>query len=244
MIEYYLKFLIAIIPKVILASLSVLPLAFGVWGALKRRKGSDQSQYINYLVASILTGTVTLYFLYDSLFGRALESSSTAALVFVVVPFYALIILLVSLGIGKLIIRVISKGMQKDSKHRYSGVINNLIFLPILVIAVLEVGVLKQSITTNDLSVAETARSANALRYLYNQAAKSGRDTFGIFLFMAQNKNAPSDILEKLSRSNYPQIRIFVVSNPNTDYSVLEKLARDDIEYVRKAAKKRLEQGN
>ena len=104
-------------------------------------------------------------------------------------------------------------------------------------------GIVRYSILSNDLAVAERASRPATLNYVFEKAERGDADTFGVQLFLAQNPNTPSDLLEKLSKSTESQVRGFVATNPNTPISVLANLRDDCDGYVRKAVQKRLNDG-
>lgn len=238
MISYYIEFIKALLPGLFFSSLSIAPLIAGVIGAGMRLKQNRVLEYKNYIIASTLCGAVTLAFLWSSLFGDALSSSSTAGLIFAVVPFYALIILLLSLGIGKLVILGVRKAQQKDSEDVPDKKISyTSIYIPSVILLVLFAGILKSSVSGGDSMLAEKSRSADALRYLYDKTMLGGDDEFGVLLFMSQNPSAPPVLLERMAKSEYPQIRVFVASNRNTPEQVRRLLADDENDYVAKAAK-------
>lgn len=238
MISYYIEFIKALLPGLFFSSLSIAPLIAGVIGAWVRLKQNRVPEYKNYVTASILCGAVTLAFLWSSLFGDALSSSSTAGLIFAVVPFYALIVLLLSLGIGKLVIRGARKEQEKGAKNATEKRISyTSIYIPSVILLILVAGIIKLSVGGGDTALAENSRSTNALRYLYDRTMLGETDEFGVLLFMSQNPNAPAELLERMAKSEYPQIRVFVASNRNTPEQIRRLLADDENDHVAKAAK-------
>lgn len=239
MISYYTEFLITLLPRLSFTLLSIAPLIVGVIGVWRKKKRGWALEYNNYIVASILCGLVTLMFLWSSLFGDALSSSSTAGLIFAVVPFYGLIVLLVSLGIGKLVIFGMRIREKKGDENPVARKINRvLIYIPSAILAILLAGVVKLDVGGNDVAIAEGSQDPQVLHYLYSKAIHGDADKFAILLFMAQNPNAPTELLEQMAKSEYPQIRVFVASNRNTSEQVRRSLEDDEVDCVARTAKK------
>ena len=197
--------------------------------------------YIRNLSGAIAAGVVTLGLLWSSLFADNLSRSSTAGLIFLFAPIYSAVALLGGYLIGVVLNRASSRSNKdREANPAIPSHQRRLVWIPVLILATIMFGITRYSILNNDLSVAERASRPETLRYVLEKTLAGNADTFGVPLFLAQNPNAPVDVLEKLSKSAEPQIRAFVVTNPKTPLSVVASLREDCADYVRKAARERL----
>lgn len=241
MIIYWIEFTVILLPGLLLMLISVLPLAIGTVAALTHLRAGRKGPYCSNLWGSVAAGVVTHLLLGGSLFGDDLSSSSTAGLIFIFVPIYSA----GALFIGYLIGAAFNRFSHRTSDGTLANPpipiwLRNLLWIPVFMFAIVLFGVTRYSILNNDLSVAERASRPETLHYVYEKIVSGNADTFGVPLFLAQNQNTPSDILYKLSKSEYPQIRVFVASNPNSPESVVASLREDHVDYVRKAVQKRI----
>jgi hypothetical protein len=238
---YWIEFIKIILPGLTLKLISTLPLALGTLAAIRHLLAGRTGPYVRNLCGAIAAGVVTLGLLWSSLFGGNLSNSSTAGLIFLWVPIYSAAALLVGYLMGVTIVRA---SHSSDEKNGASPSIpagkRKLIWIPVAMFMIVTFGITSYSILHNDLSVAEDASHPETLRYVFEKAATGKADTFGVPLFLAQNPNAPADVLEKLSKSNEPQVRAFVATNPNTPVSIVASLRGDCADYVRKAVRERL----
>jgi len=238
-----MEFAEILLPGLALKSISILPLAFGLLIAIRHLRSGRMNLYTRNLFGSLAASVVVLGLLWGSLFGVDLSSSSTAGLIFLFAPIYSLAALLVGYLIGV--------AANRGSRSADANAVGNplipgwgrtLIWIPVLILVTVMFGITRYSFLNNDLSVAEHASRPETLRYVLEKAARRNADSFGVPLFLAQNPNAPSDVLERLSKSNEPQVRAFVAGNINTPMSVVASLQEDCADYVRKAARGRLKE--
>lgn len=61
-----------------------------------------------------------------------------------------------------------------------------------------------------------------------------------VLLMLAQNRNASSEILDRICETKHPYVRPHVANNPNTSTECLKKLASDSNPYVKDFAEKAL----
>lgn len=240
MSAYWIEYTEILLPGLMLESISAIPLALGTLAAIRHLRAGRRGPYIKNLCGSIAAGFVTLALLWDSLFGDNRSTSPTAGLIFAFAPLYSAVALLVGYLIGFTIIRASDRTDDKSEANSFPGHERKLVWIPVLFLAVLMFGVTKYAILNNDLSVAAHASRSETLHYVLERATQGKADTFGVPLFLAQNPNAPADILERLSKSGESQVRAFVAANPNTPVSVVASLREDCADYVRKAARERL----
>ncbi len=107
-------------------------------------------------------------------------------------------------------------------------------------LGVLMFGIVKYSVQHNDMAVAERASNSDTLHWVYAKMERGEADPFSIPLFLAQNPNAPADLLAKMSKHDHPSVRIFVATNRNTDVDVVASLKNDCFDHIRKAVEERL----
>jgi hypothetical protein len=243
MTAYWIEFAEILVPGLLLKLLSALPLALGAMIAIHQLRAEARRPYIRGLSGSLAASAVTIGLLWSSLFGDSLSSSSTAGLIFLFAPIYSAAALLGGYLVGVMLTRVSASNDAGGGAPRpIVARERRLIWIPVIVLAVVVFGITRYSVLNNDLSVAERASRPETLHYLLEKAVTGDTDAFGVPLFLAQNPNAPSDILEKLSKSREPQVRVFVAKNPNTPVSVVAGLRDDCTDYVRKAARERLKE--
>lgn len=184
---------------------------------------------------------MALGLLWGSLFGTDLSKSSTAGLIFLFVPIYSGIALAGGYGLGALAYRrLIDLAGTAEQKVSISPSTRRFVLVPVAMLGVLMFGIVKYSVQHNDMAVAERASSPETLHWVYDKVQRGEADPFSIPLFLAQNPNAPADILEKLSRHDHPSVRIFVATNRNTDLGVVASLKNDCSDHIRKAVEERL----
>jgi hypothetical protein len=238
---YWIEFTEILLPGLILKSISTLPLALGTAGAMRHLRAERRRPYIRNLSGAIAAGVVTLGLLWSSLFGDNLSRSSTAGLIFLFAPIYSAVALLVGYLIGVVLNRTSNpSNKDRETNPAIPSHERKLFWIPVLILATIMFGITRYSILNNDLGVAERASRPETLRYVLEKTLLGNADTFGVPLFLAQNPNAPPDILERLSRSMEPQVRAFVASNPKTPMSVVATLREDCADFVRKAARERM----
>jgi hypothetical protein len=238
---YLVEFTKILLPGLLLMLLSVVPLALGTLTALIHLRAGRKGQYIRNLLGAIVAGAITLLLLTGSLFGDDLSGSSTAILIFLFVPIYSAGAWLIGYLTGVALNRVIRRTSgDAEFNPPISNWVRNLVWIPVLMFTILVFGVMRYSIQNNDLAVAERASRPETLHYIFDKVEAGNADAFDVPLFLAQNPNTPIDILKKLSKSKYPQIRIFVANNPNTPNSVVVSLKDDPVDYVRKEAREKI----
>lgn len=241
MFAYLIEFSEILLPGLLWMSLSVLPLALATLASLMHLWAGRKYAYVRNLSGSVIAGAITLILLTGSLFGDDLSSSSTASLIFLFVPIYSAGALLIGYLLGAAFNRATRRTRDDtDSNPPIATWMRNLSWIPVLMLAILLFGVMKYSIQHNDLAVAERAFHSETLHYLFEKVEAGSADSFGVPLFLAQNPNTPVDILTKLSKSKYPQIRVFIAKHPNTPNAVVASLKDDPVDYVREAAREKI----
>ncbi len=233
------EYVVNLLPGLFFMSLSILAPSIGlVLGvvAIRAKKGGAAFRH---LVASSIAAGVSLFFLWDLLFNKGLSKGSTAGLAFLFIPVFSVGGLLAGYVLGFAVAFIVERVRRgKDSLFTAARV---LFFIPAVALAISLFGILKESISSNDLQVSEKAMGSGALHYMLEKSKRPGANRFGITLFLAQNRFAPEDILAELSRSEFSQIRAQVANNPSTPISILNGLRNDCEEAVRKIIAKRLE---
>lgn len=227
-------FLIAL-PTFLLNSISALPLALGTLAAARHQRAGTRSAYFRNLAGSIAAGVVVLFLLWGSLFGNDLSSSSTAGLIFLFAPIYAVVAQGLFYGICA---AVLSKPPTPEA---ISLTARKALLFPVVMLLVLLFGLVKASVDNNDLAVAERASNPDTLHQLFENSRNGKADSFGVPLFLAQNQNVPPDILVELAKHEHLAVRAQVVQNPQTPVEVVAKLRYDSASLVRDLAEKRLE---
>jgi hypothetical protein len=224
----------AALPALVFTSLSALPAAIGIFAAMRHLRAGSRSAMLRHLVASAAAGLVALGLLWSSLFGDSLSKSSTAALIFAVAPFYAAGAQAVVYALAALFLK------ESATRQPISLFARLTLLVPLLVLAVLMVGLVKSSFEGSDSAIAERASSPDALRQVFNKSRTGQADAFGIPLHLAQNPDVPVDILIELAKHDHPAVRSQVAGNPATPPSVVASLRYDCASFVRKAVVERL----
>jgi hypothetical protein len=248
MMGYWVDYAWALLPKLFFMSISAWPLAVGTWLVVFHFRKGQSGPYHRQLWGSIAAGVVALGLLWRSLFGDALSSSSTAALIFIFVPTYSA----AGFGVGYGLAALVQWACRKVTGHAPApGVRPTLawyakpfVIVPITLLAVLLFGIFKQSTHKNELTMAERSAHPDTLHALYQKALDGTADKFGVPLFLAQNPAAPEDILEGLSQHYHSQVRIFVVRHPKTSLATISHMTHDPFPDVREEAQARLQQAS
>lgn len=221
-------------PKLLFCSISALPLAIGVIASVRQLRAGARSAYFTHLAASVIGGAVTLGLLWSSLFGDSLSKSSTAALILAIAPVYAAVAQTLIYVIGGLIFK------QSSTPQTIPLLARSALLIPLLMLAVLMVGVVKISVQGNEAEIAERSANLTTLHRLYEQSRTGEVDTFAVPMHLAQNPNAPPDILSALAQHDHPVVRAHVASNRNTPLPVVTALRYDCAAFVRKIVVQRL----
>lgn len=241
MSAYWIEFAQILWPGLLWTSISAFPLAIGTGLAAIHLRRGKSGPYRRNLWSSTAAGIVALGLLWGSLFGDELSSSSTAGLIFLFVPIYSA----VGLGIGYVLGALAHRKATADARalgkeptlslreRRFVG-------LPIALLVVLLFGMLKHSIQSNDMAVAERATNPVTLRQLHQKVLNGTADSFGVPLFLAQNPSTPADILQGLSKHDHVSVRIFVVRHPNASQAVLSYMINDCDSRIRDEARARV----
>lgn len=229
-----MDYFLAGLQKFLLLSVSVLPLGLGTLAAVRHLRARAEKLFLCNLAAGIAAGAVTLVLLWGSLFGDDLSSSSTASLAFLFAPIYAA----VAQGIVYSMARVVFR--NRPATGEVSAPLRQALLLPVLMLLVLLLGVLKISTQNNDLSVAERSANPETLYRLLDESRSGQADAFGVPLMLAQNLNAPPEILAELAKHKDTAIRAQVAQNPQTPWDVLRCMRFDSSSMVRELASKRL----
>jgi hypothetical protein len=242
MSAYWADFLRILWPGLLWTSISAFPLAIGTALAAFHLRRDKSGLYRRNLWSSTTAGIVALGLLWGSLFGNDLSSSSTAGLIFLFVPIYSA----VGLGIGYVLGALADRKANADARalgtqptlsrreKRFLGV-------PIALLALLLFGILKQSVQSNDMALAERATNPETLRQLQQKVVNGTADSFGVPLFLAQNPSTPADILEALSKHDHVSVRVFVVRHPNASQGVLNNMTNDCDSQIREEARARVQ---
>jgi hypothetical protein len=226
----------------LLMSTSTVPLALGTIAAsLYLRKGKT-NQYRRSLWGSTAAGLVALGLLYGSLFGSDLSSSSTAGLIFLFAPIYSAIGLGLGYAFGAIAHRVSATSAETAAATIAISVgSRRALWIPIAMLSVLLIGIIRYCVLNNDLAVAERASNPETLQWIFDKVAQGSADPFGVPLFLAQNPNAPTHILDQLSRHEHSSVRTFVARHPNTSMSVIASMRNDCDPQIRKEVQERLQ---
>jgi hypothetical protein len=226
--------LLIALPGFLLSSISALPLALGTLAAARHLRVGARPAYLRNLAGSIAAGATVLLLLWGSLFGNDLSSSSTAGLIFIFAPIYAAVAQAIVYGISAAVVRK-SPAQAPISLSR-----GKALLLPLIMLVVLLVGLLKTSVAGNDLAVAERASNPDTLHRLFEDSLTGKADSYGVPLFLAQNRNVPPDILVELAKHEHRAVRAQVAQNPKTPEGVVKNLRYDSDSCVRDLAEKRL----
>jgi len=241
MIAYWGEFAVFLLTKLSLLSISALPLAGGTIAAVRHLRARRLSPYIRNLCGSITAGLVTLGLLFGSLFGDDLSRSSTAAVIFVFVPFFAAGALVIGLVIGAALTRTFPVPAESSgSPPPISAVVRSLVSVPIVMLAITIFGIIRLSIQHNHLVVAEHGTRPETLQYAFDRSVRGDADRPGVLVMLAQNANTPASILEKLGESEFPEVRAWLMKNPHTPIAVVVSLRSDCSPWVREAVEIRL----
>lgn len=223
--------------KFLFVSVSVLPLGLGTLAAARHLRARAGKLFLCNLVAGMAAGAVTLVLLWGSLFGDDLSSSSTASLAFLFAPIYAAVAQGIVYGVARVVLR------NRPPTGEVSAPLRKALLLPVLMLLVLLFGVLKISTQDNDLSVAERSANPQTLHRLLDESRSGQADAFGVPLMMAQNRNAPPEILAELAKHKDTAVRAQVAQNPQTPWDVVRCMRFDSSSMVRELASKRLAAG-
>jgi hypothetical protein len=221
-IDSYLSVLPSILPVVLLIALA----------EFQRRK-KNRSKWKIYLIASTISAVLPALAVLDITFGSS--GDGQAGLAFLFLPAYSILFGGLSVIVGLVILKRKNQfSITTEERPKFFWhIIPGALILCFLVSSSIFV---HQNVILN---IAENSDSLEELNYLYSRAKKN--DDHGIFLFLAQNPNAPTEILDKMSELPYSSVRIFVAKHDNTSLSVLERLAaEDENEYVKDAARETL----
>jgi hypothetical protein len=226
-------FLIAL-PGFLFHAYSTAPMLMGMIVAIYWLRAGERKVYLCSLAGSIAGGAAALMILWGALFGDGLEHSSRAEVIFVVAPIYAVLPQGIAYAISAAVLR------RNPEGEEVSPLARNALLIPVIILAIMLVGMLRLSMKGNDLAVAEQARNPATLQRIF-EASRAGRaDPFGVPLFLAQNPNTPPDILTQLARHEHPSVRGHVAQNPQTPLTVVESLRHDCAAFVREAVQNRL----
>ena len=122
-----------------------------------------------------------------------------------------------------------------------SSISRRLLWVPFAILGVLAIGIMKTSIKGNDLAVAERASNPETLQWELERVSNGTVDPFGVPLFLAQNPNTPTSILDQLSKHDHLSVRTFVARHPNTSVMALESMSNDCDPRIRKEVQERLQ---
>jgi hypothetical protein len=238
----WVEYVNVLLPGLILTSISIVPLALATIAAWFGLRRGSVGLYVPCLWGSTTAGIVALLLLSGSLFGADLSSSSTAGLIFIFAPIYSAIALVIGFAMGAVAYRK-SKAEATASgvSLTISPVSRNLLWVPIAILSVLFFGIIKTSIQGNDLAVAERATGPETLQWEFERISKRTADPFGVPLFLAQNPNTPTAILDQLSKHEHLSVRTFVARHPNTSAKALASMSNDCDPLIRKEVQERLQ---
>jgi len=241
MTTYWTEFIEILLPGLMFMAVSALPLALSTLAAFRHLRKNNVGSYVRNIWSSTAAGLVTLGFLFGALFGSDLSKSSTAGLIFVWMPIYAVIALGIGYGVGSLAYKELAALSENTSTQPViSKGYRRFIWVPAAILSVLIFGMLRYSIQHNDLAVAESASKSDTLHYLYGKVLRGEADSFRVPLFLAQNPNTPSDILTALARHDHPTVRRFVATHPNTPLDVVASIKDYASDCTREPVEERL----
>ena len=224
-------------PSVLLMFTALVPLGFVVLMCFRQRAREYESQIVRWLASSAATALMTSIGLWGSLFGDNLASSSTAGVIFFVVPILAA----VAGALGYAAVAFVQRSGLRvfGTTVRLAPMANGvspLAWIPLAVLGVLVVATLRLAVSGNDTNIAEKACNDATLHRVYKTMEQGGADSFSIPLFLAQNPCAPADLLTKMSQHKHPAVRAHVAQNRNTDLAIVALLKNDPNQHVRDAA--------
>jgi hypothetical protein len=229
-----MDFFWVVLQKIAFLSISGLPLGLGTLAAVRHLRAGAWKACLCHLAASIAAGAATLFLLWGSFFGDDLSSSSTASLAFVIAPVYAAVAQGIVYRVAKFVLR------NRPMGEEVSGPVRKALLLPLLMLVVLLFGMLKIATANNDLSVAERSTNPQTLHRLLDDSRTGKADSFGVPLMLAQNRNAPPEILAELAKHKDTAVRAQVALNPKTPLDVVVCMRFDGASMVRELASKRL----
>jgi hypothetical protein len=233
---YWTDYVRLMMPGFLWTAASALPLAIATALAAIHLGRGRPGPYRRNLWASTAAGIVAFGLLFEAFFGEGLKGS-TAGLIFLFVPIYSAVALAVGYGLGALAHR--KAGHTTDAAISQNE--RRFIAVPSIMLVALLFGTLNYSIQHNDLTVAERAANLETLRSIHQKARSGMADSFGVPLFLAQNPNTPTDILEDLSNNDHVSVRTFVVRHSNTSKAVIEHMVNDCDPQIREEARTRLQ---
>ena len=245
MSAYWTDFARILWPGLLWMSISAFPLAIGSGLAAIHLRRGEAGPYRRNLWSSTAAGIVALGLLWGSLFSDDLSSSSTAGLIFLFVPIYSAIGLGIGYGLGALAHRKAAAnarglGVEPTLSRRERLFVG----VPIALLAVLLFGIVKQSVQSNEMAMAERATNPETLRQLYKKVLNGTADSFAVPLFLAQNPSTPADVLEGLSKHDHVSVRIFVVRHPNANQAALNNMINDCDSRIREEARARVQRAS
>jgi hypothetical protein len=230
------------LPGLIFASVSIFPLTLATIAAWFALRNGRVGLYVSSLWGSTAAGGVALLLLFGSLFGADLSSSSTAGLIFLFAPIYSAIALVIGYAIGAAAYRKLKiEAKANGASLTISSISRRLLWVPFAILSVLAIGIMKTSIKGNDLAVAERASNPETLQWELERVSNGTVDPFGVPLFLAQNPNTPTSILDQLSKHDHLSVRTFVARHPNTSVMALESMSNDCDPRIRKEVQERLQ---
>lgn len=230
----WLEFALVLLPLVLLLGCSALPLALGLVVTARHRRQQDGPAYLLTLAGSTAAGLISFNLLAGALFGSALSASSTSALIFVVTPVWSGL----AFGAAYYVVRRILHGRPPV---RLSNAARGAIALPVLLLVVLAAGMTRYAAEHGAGAVAQRATRPTLLAWAYERAVHDAALRPGVTLFLAENRNTPTEILVALQADASAVIRAKVAAHANTPADVVERLSHDSSERVRDAARRRLE---
>lgn len=227
-----------VLPKLLFGFLITgLPLAYGTIAAAYYLRSGARSAYLQHLVSSIVAGAVTLALLWSSFFGDNLSKSSTAALILAVAPMYAVTAQGIVYGIAAFLLKKSPPGRTVSLFPRLA------LLIPLLMVGALLFGLFSMSVKGIDSDFAEQSSDPATLQRLLQDSKTGKADSFGIPFNLAQNPNAPPEMLAELATSEHATVRAHVARNPRTAAHVVESLRHDCASFVRKNVVQRLGAG-
>jgi hypothetical protein len=226
------------LPKLLFSSFSALPLALGMFAALRHLRAGSRFRYVQHLLASVAAGAAALALLWSSLYGDSLSHSSTAALIFAVAPFYAALAQGIVYGIVFGIAALIRKRLAAPDRIGFVATLPML--APLLILAVFMFGIVSTAFEGNDAGIAQRSSDPATLHRLYDQSRSGEADAFSVPFSLAQNPNAPPDLLRELAKHEHPAVRAHVADNARTTLAVVSGLRYDCASFVRKVVVQRL----
>lgn len=223
---YWLRLAEASAPHFALMAISILPSAIGIAIAAFNLRIANQRGYHSALSGSIASSITSALMLAPVLLGT--DPSPMAALRFFSVPFLSLLALFVGIALGARVY---------DKKLLSMG--GGVLVLPLLVVLLVVIGIGKVAMFSAEEKLARSALHPEVLHAIAGRVERGGQAMRETASLLAQNPNAPADVLGELASHADSDVRLHVAKNPSTPDAVLAVLCQDPNASVRQLATQR-----